>query len=113
LAIALNGGCPADDFATYGATVAKEIAGVVEANRTAKTYGEKVAHRFFLNLLAYEVGTPPPSFITSGKRRRVSVFGDADGDQQLRIAGLFQLAQRCWRRLVRPLQKMTPALNVT
>src|SRR5580658_3573859 len=43
----LNAGCPADDFATYRATVAKEIAGVAAANGTAevsKTYGEKVAH---------------------------------------------------------------------
>jgi len=57
----LNAGCPADGFATYRATVAKEIAGVVAANGTAedsKTYGEKVADRFFPNILAYEVGAP-------------------------------------------------------
>jgi len=57
----LNAGCPADGFATYRATVAKEIAGVVAANGTAedsKTYGEKVADRFFPNILPYEVGTP-------------------------------------------------------
>jgi hypothetical protein len=57
----LNAGCPSDDFATYRATVAKEIAGVAAANGTAevsKTYGEKVAHRFFPNILPYEVATP-------------------------------------------------------
>jgi Domain of unknown function (DUF4331) len=57
----LNAGCPADDLATHGATVAKAIAGVVGANGTAedpRAYGEKVAHRFFPNILPYEVGTP-------------------------------------------------------
>lgn len=57
----LNAGRPADDFATYGETVAKAIAGVVAANGTAedaKFYGEYVAHRFFPNILPYEVGTP-------------------------------------------------------
>jgi hypothetical protein len=57
----LNAGRPADDFATYGATVAKAIAGVVAAIGTAedpRAYGEKVAHRFFPNTLPYEVGTP-------------------------------------------------------
>jgi Domain of unknown function (DUF4331) len=57
----LNAGRPADDFATYGAAVAKAIASVVAANGTAedpRAYGEKVAHRFFPNILAYEVGTP-------------------------------------------------------
>ena len=42
-------------------TVAKAIAGVVAANGTAEdpvAYGEKVAHRFFPNILPYEVGTP-------------------------------------------------------
>ncbi len=57
----LNAGRPADDFATYGAAVAKAIAGVVAANGTAarpEAYGETVAHRFFPNILPYEVGTP-------------------------------------------------------
>jgi len=57
----LNAGCPADDFATYGEVVAKAIAGVVSANGTAedpRAYAEKVAHRFFPNVLPYEVGTP-------------------------------------------------------
>lgn len=57
----LNVGRPADDFATYGAAVAKSIAGVVAANGTAedpRAYAEKVAHRFFPNILPYEVGTP-------------------------------------------------------
>jgi uncharacterized protein DUF4331 len=56
----LNAGRPADDFATYGAAVTKAIAGVVSANGTAedpKAYAEKVAHRFFPNILPYEVGT--------------------------------------------------------
>jgi hypothetical protein len=57
----LNAGHPADDFATYGATVAKEISGVVSAMGTAEdpcAYGLKVAHRLFPNILPYEVGTP-------------------------------------------------------
>ena len=57
----LNAGRPADDFATYGALTAKEIANVVAANGTAedpRAYGEKVAHRFFPNILPYDVGTP-------------------------------------------------------
>jgi hypothetical protein len=56
----LNGGRPADDLATHGATVAKAIAGVVTAHGTAEdpqAYGEKVARRFCPNLLPYEVGT--------------------------------------------------------
>jgi len=57
----LNAGRPADDFATYGETVTKAIASVVSANGTAqdpRAYAEKVAHRFFPNILPYEVGTP-------------------------------------------------------
>lgn len=57
----LNAGRPADDFATYGEAVTKAIAGVVSANGTAQdpdSYAEKVAHRFFPNILPYEVGTP-------------------------------------------------------
>jgi hypothetical protein len=57
----LNAGRPADDFATYGEAVTKAIACVVSANGTAqdpRAYGEKVAHRFFPNMLPYEVGTP-------------------------------------------------------
>jgi hypothetical protein len=57
----LNAGRPADDFATYGATTAKAIASVVSAYGTAENapaYGEKVAHRFFPNMLPYDVGTP-------------------------------------------------------
>jgi hypothetical protein len=57
----LNAGRPADDLATYGKVVAKAIAGVVAANGTAEdpvAYGEKVAHRFFPNILPYQVGTP-------------------------------------------------------
>ena len=44
----LNAGRPSDDFATYGETVIKSIAGAVSANGTAedpKAYAEKVAHR--------------------------------------------------------------------
>jgi hypothetical protein len=57
----LNAGRPADDFATYGEAVTKAIAGVVSANGTAqdpRAYAEKVAHRFFPNILPYEVGAP-------------------------------------------------------
>jgi hypothetical protein len=57
----LNAGRPSDDFATYGAAVSKAIAGVVSANGTAEdpeAYAEKLAHRFFPNILPYEVGTP-------------------------------------------------------
>jgi hypothetical protein len=57
----LNAGRPADDFQTYGKVVAKAIAGVVSANGTADNpaaYGETIAHRFFPNILPYEVGTP-------------------------------------------------------
>ena len=57
----LNAGRPADDFPTYGQVVIKAIAGVVSANGTVedpRAYGEKVAHRFFPNILPYEVGTP-------------------------------------------------------
>jgi len=56
----LNAGCPLDDFATYGETVIKAIAGAVAANGTAEDprgYAEKVAHRFFPNMLPYEIGT--------------------------------------------------------
>jgi hypothetical protein len=56
----LNAGRPSDDFATYGEAVTKAIAGVVSAYGNAedpKAYAEKVAHRFFPNLLPYEVGT--------------------------------------------------------
>jgi hypothetical protein len=57
----LNAGVPAADFATYGATVINEIAGVVGAYGTAedpRAYAGKVAHRFLPNLLPYRVGTP-------------------------------------------------------
>ena len=57
----LNAGNPADDFATYGETVSKAVAGVVAANGTSEdpaAYGEYVAHRFFPNILRYRVGTP-------------------------------------------------------
>jgi hypothetical protein len=57
----LNAGLPADDFATYGPFVSKAIAGVVTANGTSEDpqgYGTKVAHRFFPNVLPYEIGTP-------------------------------------------------------
>ena len=56
----LNAGRPADDFQTYGELVIKAIAGVVGANGTAedpRAYGEKVAHRFYPNVLPYTVGT--------------------------------------------------------
>jgi hypothetical protein len=64
----LNAGRPADDFATYGDTVIRSIAGAVTALGTAEDpqgYATKVAHRFFPNMLPYVVGTP-------------AVFGFAD-----------------------------------
>lgn len=57
----LNAGQPADDFAVFGKAVIKDIAGAVTANGTAEdplAYAERVAHRFFPNILPYEVGTP-------------------------------------------------------
>jgi Domain of unknown function (DUF4331) len=57
----LNAGRPADDFATYGEAVIKGIAGVVAAYGTAenpRAYAETVAHRFFPNILPYEIGSP-------------------------------------------------------
>ena len=56
----LNAGRPADDYATYGAQVAKAIAGVVAATGTSEDpegYGVAVAHRFFPNILPYRVST--------------------------------------------------------
>ena len=57
----LNAGRPSDDFATYGEAVIRSIADAVTANGTAEdpqAYAERVAHRFFPNILPYEVGTP-------------------------------------------------------
>jgi hypothetical protein len=57
----LNAGRPADDFATYGEAVTTAIARVVSAYGTALdplAYAEKLAHRFFPNILPYGVGTP-------------------------------------------------------
>ena len=56
----LNAGRPADDFATYGETVIKAVADVVAVDGTAqdpRACAEKVAHRFFPNMLPYTVGT--------------------------------------------------------
>jgi len=56
----LNAGRPLDDFKTYGETVVKAITGAVTANGTAedpRAYADKVAHRFFPNVLPYEIGT--------------------------------------------------------
>lgn len=56
----LNAGTPADDFAVHGAFVTGKIAGAVKANGTAEDphgYAEYVAHRFFPNILPYEIGT--------------------------------------------------------
>ena len=57
----LNSGRPADDFARFGETIIKAVAGAVRANGTAedpRAYAEKVAHRFLPNILSYTVGTP-------------------------------------------------------
>jgi hypothetical protein len=57
----LNAGRPADAFATYGAAVAKAIAGrrfrKWNSGRSSGIW-DKVAHRFFPDILPYEVGTP-------------------------------------------------------
>jgi hypothetical protein len=56
----LNAGRPADDFSTYGNAVVKAVAGVVAANGTAedpRSYAERVAYRFFPNVLPYTLGT--------------------------------------------------------
>jgi hypothetical protein len=56
----LNAGRPLDDFATYGPAATKSIACAVSANGTAEdpqAYAERVTHRFFPNILLYEVGT--------------------------------------------------------
>ncbi len=56
----LNAGHPSEDFATYGAVVAKAIAGAVSAIGTSadpQVYGERVARRFFPNMLPYKIGT--------------------------------------------------------
>lgn len=56
----LNAGHPSDDFATYGEQVAKAVSGVVAATGTSEDpagYGLRVAHRFFPNILPYQVGT--------------------------------------------------------
>jgi hypothetical protein len=57
----LNAGRPADDFKVYGELVTKSIASVVAAYGAAedpRAYAEKIAHRFFPNMLPYTVGTP-------------------------------------------------------
>lgn len=56
----LNGGRPADDFATWGDALAKKMAAVVAAYGTSEDpqgYGEKIAHRLFPNIMPYTVGT--------------------------------------------------------
>ncbi len=56
----LNAGIPTEDFATFGKTVINAVAGAVAANGAAEdpqAYAEKVAHRFFPNILPYVVGT--------------------------------------------------------
>jgi hypothetical protein len=56
----LDGGRPADDFATFGSTVINAVAKTVSAYGTAEDplgYAETVAHRFLPNMLPYTVGT--------------------------------------------------------
>ena len=56
----LNAGRPADDFRTYGETVIRSVAGVVRANGSSEDpegYAEKIARRFFPNILPYTIGT--------------------------------------------------------
>ena len=57
----LNGGRPADDFATFGEAATAAIAGAVRATGTAEDpegYATRVARRLFPNMLPYTVGTP-------------------------------------------------------
>jgi hypothetical protein len=57
----LNTGVPADDYANYGDTIGKKVAGVVGAYGTARdpvAYGRQVAQRLLPNILPYTVGTP-------------------------------------------------------
>jgi hypothetical protein len=57
----LNAGRHSNDFATYGEAVIRSVAKVVSANGTTedpKAYVETVAHRFFPNILPYEIRTP-------------------------------------------------------
>jgi hypothetical protein len=57
----LNAGRPADDIATYGELLTREIAGVVGAYGTAEdpqAYAAGVVARFLPNVLPYVVGTP-------------------------------------------------------
>ena len=57
----LNAGRPSENFATYGKSIIKDVAGAVAANGTADdplAYAEKVARRLLPNILPYTVGTP-------------------------------------------------------
>ncbi|QSY97984.1 DUF4331 family protein (plasmid) [Rhizobium bangladeshense] len=57
----LNAGSPSGDFAVYGELVTKAVARVVKSYGTAEdpvAYAERVARRFFPNVLPYEIGTP-------------------------------------------------------
>ncbi len=57
----LNAGSPSEDFAVYGELVTKAVARVVKSYGTAEdpvAYAERVARRFFPNVLPYEIGTP-------------------------------------------------------
>ncbi|MDE1992564.1 MAG: DUF4331 family protein [Rhizobiaceae bacterium] len=57
----LNAGQPSDDFAIYGAAMTAAIARVISAYGTSEdpeAHAGAIAHRFFPNILPYEVGTP-------------------------------------------------------
>ncbi|MCS5720326.1 DUF4331 domain-containing protein [Herbiconiux sp. CPCC 205763] len=57
----LNAGIPSEDYSIYSDAVIERIAAIVEAYGTAqdpRAYAERVAHRFFPNILHYRVGTP-------------------------------------------------------
>jgi hypothetical protein len=65
----LNAGRPADDFATYGAAIAKAIAGVVAANGTAEDprhMGRKSHTDFFPTCSHTRLARPPRSGSWSG-----------------------------------------------
>ena len=88
----LNAGSPADDFATYGEVVSEAIAGVVGANGTSEDpqgYGVKVAHRFFPNILPYQVGTEATFGFAEWNGRSLT---DNAPDVMFRVRGKYS----CW-----------------
>jgi len=109
----LNAGRPADDFLTYGGRVSKAIARVVAASGTAEdpqAYGERVAHRFFPNVLptrsarrphsaspagtAARSRTTPPTSCSASRRTRRSISGSARNPSPRSRRGRFPTSRR-------------------